>query len=263
MGYAKIRVLKKKRWTSVQSSQLKERERERKRDNPWSSLVLQSSSTIYKREVCLQGAKVELGFHHHYHCPHLPHSPPYSAIPYINHTCTSWFDCMTCFFGSIVWLYNICFASMYTLSSTYELHISNSYRVRESIEWYCLREFQKYHILFKKREGITLLLSWWGSINTTYWETWGSHTKETLSFISKAYKNSKIIVEQRAWDIALELTVLSFNCSRPKRRLQAPWLKIIWVSMKVRIIIIWRRILVWKHEYFLGVKALQQLLIHL
>ena len=226
MGYAKIRVLKKKRWTSVQSSQLKrrrrERERERKRDYPWSSLVLQSSSTIYKTEVYLQGAKVELRFHHHYHCPHLPHSPPYSAIPYINHTCTSWFDCMTCFFGSIVWLYNICFASMYTLSSTYELHISNSYRVRESIEWYCLREFQKYHILFKKREGITLLLSWWGSINTTYWETWESHTKETLSFISKAYKNSKIIVEQRAWDIALELTVLSFNCSRPKWRLRSP-----------------------------------------
>ena len=170
---------------------------------------------------------------------------------------------MTCFFRSIVWLYNICFASMYTLSSTYELHISNSYRVRESIEWYCLREFQKYHILFRKREGITLLLSWWGSINTTYWETWESHTKETLSFISKAYKNSKIIVEQRAWDIVLELTVLSFNCSRPKRRLQAPWLKVIWVSLKVRIIIIRRRILVWKHVYLLGMKALQQLLIHL
>ena len=32
MGYAKIRVLKKKRWTSVQSSQLKERERERKKE---------------------------------------------------------------------------------------------------------------------------------------------------------------------------------------------------------------------------------------
>ena len=90
-GLCKNKSIEKKRWTSVQSSQLKERERERerKRDYPWSSLVLQSSSTIYKTEVYLQGAKVELRFHHHYHCPHLPHSPPYSAIPYINHTCTS------------------------------------------------------------------------------------------------------------------------------------------------------------------------------
>jgi hypothetical protein len=35
---------------------------------------------------------------------------------YIPHTCTSWFDCMTHFSRSIVWLYNICFASMYALS---------------------------------------------------------------------------------------------------------------------------------------------------
>jgi hypothetical protein len=36
--------------------------------------------------------------------------------------------------------------------------------------------------------------------------------------------------------MALDLTVLSFNCSRPKRRLQAPWWKVIWVSLKVRIV---------------------------
>jgi hypothetical protein len=36
--------------------------------------------------------------------------------------------------------------------------------------------------------------------------------------------------------MALDLTVLSFNYSRPKRRLQVPWWKVIWVSLKVRIV---------------------------
>jgi hypothetical protein len=44
------------------------------------------------------------------------------------------------------------------------------------------------------------------------------------------------MVEQRAWDIVLDLTVLSFNCSRPKWRLKAPWLKVTWVSLKVKIV---------------------------
>jgi hypothetical protein len=54
-------------------------------------------------------------------------------------------------------------------------------------------------------------------------ETWEGHTQESLSFIWKSCKTSRIIVDQRAWDMALDSTVLSFNYSRPKWRLQAPW----------------------------------------
>ena len=57
---------------------------------------------------------------------------------------------------------------------------------------------------------------------------------ESLSFILKTCKNSKTMVEQRTRDIVLDLIILSFNCSRPIRRLEAPWLKVIWVSLKVR-----------------------------
>ena len=67
----------------------------------------------------LKRAKVELDFHHCYHHHH--------HTPFICHTCTSWFDLLTCFFGSMVWLYNKCLVSMYTLSPTYELQILNPY----------------------------------------------------------------------------------------------------------------------------------------
>ena len=50
------------------------------------------------------------------------------SSPYIiRHTCTSWFDLLICFFGSMVWLYNTCLVSMYILSPTYELQILKSY----------------------------------------------------------------------------------------------------------------------------------------
>jgi hypothetical protein len=42
-------------------------------------------------------------------------------------------------------------------------------------------------------------------------------------FYLKILQNSGIIVDQRGWDIALDLTVLSFDCLRPKWWLQAPW----------------------------------------
>jgi hypothetical protein len=45
---------------------------------------------------------------------------------------------------------------------------------------------------------------------------------EALSFSLKTYKNSEIMVEQRTLDIVLDLVVLSFNCSRPKRRPRRP-----------------------------------------
>ena len=70
------------------------------------------------RYVSPQKSKVELDFHHHcfHHCYHHHHH-----TPFIRHTCTSWFDLLICFFGSMVWLCNKCLVSMYTLSPTYEL----------------------------------------------------------------------------------------------------------------------------------------------
>ena len=44
----------------------------------------------------------------------------------------------------------------------------------------------------------------------------GSYKKESLSFILKTYKNSRIKVDRRPQDIVLDLIVLSFNYSRPK-----------------------------------------------
>ena len=40
--------------------------------------------------------------------------------------------------------------------------------------------------------------------------------KEYLSFILKICKNSKAIVHQRTRHMVLDLTILSFNCSRHK-----------------------------------------------
>ena len=83
---------------------------------------------------------------------------------------------------------------------TYELHISLSGRKRKRHNIFiALVRIHKYHI---------------------YWEIWECHTMEALSFILK--KNSRIIVEQRTWDIVLDLIILSFNYSRPKWRLRSP-----------------------------------------
>ena len=41
-------------------------------------------------------------------------SPLFSPLsPFIRHTCTSWFDLLTCFSGSMGWLCNKCLESMY------------------------------------------------------------------------------------------------------------------------------------------------------
>jgi hypothetical protein len=89
--------------------------------------------------VFLQGAKVELGFHHCHHISpfvttstylyiHHIHTPTifhHTSTTYIGpHTCTSWFDHMTHFSGSMVWLYNICLQVCMNCLPTYELHIS-------------------------------------------------------------------------------------------------------------------------------------------
>ena len=95
---------------------------------------------------------------------------------------------------------------------TYELHISLSGRKRKRHNIIiALVRIHKYHI---------------------FWENWECNTMEALNFIL----NSGIIVEQRTWDIVLDLIVLSLNCSRPKWRLRSPWLKVIWVSLKVRLV---------------------------
>jgi hypothetical protein len=106
-------------------------------------------------------------------------------------------------FGSELWLYNICIASMlfHAISIPMSSTINLSYRRERHNIIITLVRIHKYHI---------------------YWEIWECHTMKALSFILKTYKNSEIMVEQRAWDIVLDLIVLSFNCSRPKWRLRSP-----------------------------------------
>jgi hypothetical protein len=134
------------------------------------------------------------------------HSRIRLATKYIHYTSTHmhiliWLYDST-LFGSEVWLYNICIASMLfhvfflPMNST----ISLSCRERHNITIALVR-IHKYYI---------------------YWETWECHIMKALSFILKTYKNSGIMVEQRTWDIVLDLIVLFFNCSRPKRRLRSP-----------------------------------------
>ena len=98
-------------------------------------------------------------------------------IHHIPHTCTSWFHCMTQLsldplFDFTIYALQVC----YSFLPTHKLHISFSCR---------------------KRKDITSLLPWWGSTNTTYIERLEWHTMESLSFILKTYKNSRIMVEQR------------------------------------------------------------------
>ena len=84
---------------------------------------------------------------------------------------------------------------------TYELHISLSSRKRKRHNIIiALVRIHKYHI---------------------YWETWECRTMEFLSFILKTYKNFVTMVDQRTWDIVIDLIVLSFNYSRPKWRLRS------------------------------------------
>jgi hypothetical protein len=104
---------------------------------------------------------------------------------------------------------------------------------REGIILFCLSP-KILHILREERRQSTIVAL--VRIHEYHiWETWEGHTKESLSFILKILQNSGIKIDQRIWDIVLDLIVLSFNCSRLKWRLQAPWLKVIWVSLKVRI----------------------------
>jgi hypothetical protein len=140
--------------------------------------------------------------------------PPHIST-ILSHICTSWFDCMTQLSSDPSFDFTIYALQVYpNFLPTYELHINLSGRKRKRHNIFItLVRIHKYHI---------------------YWETWKYHTKKSLSFILKTYKNFKTMMEQRTWDIVLDLIVLSFNCSRPKWRLRSPWLKVIWVNLKVR-----------------------------
>jgi len=59
------------------------------------------------------------------------------------------------------------------------------------------------------------LLPWLGSRNTTK-ERFERVIQRISEFYLKIYKNSRAIVDQRTRDMVLDLTVLSFNCSRHK-----------------------------------------------
>ena len=190
--FMKIRKKVLKKWTSVQDIEnngYSDARLKKEKMNKIAHVFLQSCFQVSKeRYVFKEQNRIRL------------------ATIYIQHTSRHmhiliWLYDST-LFGYEVWLYNICIASMlYAFSlpvnSTKALVVG---RERHNIIIVLVR-IHKYHI---------------------YWETWECHTMEALSFILKTYKNSKIMVEQRTWDIMLDLIVLSFSCSRPKRRLRNP-----------------------------------------
>jgi hypothetical protein len=86
---------------------------------------------------------------------------------------------------------------------TYELHISLSIRKRKGHNIFiALVRIHKYYI---------------------YWETWECHTKESLSFILKTYKNSETMVEQRIWDIVLDHSVFQLLKTQVKAKKPHGW----------------------------------------
>jgi hypothetical protein len=96
---------------------------------------------------------------------------------------------------------------------TYELHISLSGRKRKRYNIFiALVRIHKYHI--------------YSDLRVSY--------NRSSEFYFKNLKNSRTMVEQRAWDIVLDLIILSFNCLRLKWRLRSPMVEDIGVSLKVR-----------------------------
>jgi hypothetical protein len=76
-------------------------------------------------------------------------------------------------FDFTIYALQVCFSFL----PTYELHIRLSSRKRKKHNIFiALVRIHKYHI---------------------YWHTWECHTKKSLSFILKTYKNSKTVVKQR------------------------------------------------------------------
>jgi len=122
---------------------------------------------IKKSMYPLRRAQVELDFNHCYHHHH--------HTPFIRHTCTSWFDLLACFFGSMVWLYNKCLISMYILSPTYEApDIKSLIRVGWERRQCHYALYHKYHIFWEKAYTITALVRIQKYHKKEIWE---SHTR--------------------------------------------------------------------------------------
>jgi hypothetical protein len=159
---------------------------EKKKNNNKDSPCFIAKFLSSKREIYSSRSKSRIRISHHINT-----YSPYSIHMHI----LIWLYDFT-LFGSIVWLYNIWTASMLFLVVATPMNstISLSCRKRRH-NIIDLVRIHKYHI---------------------YLEIWECHTIKALSFISENLQNSRIIVVQRAWDIVLDLIVLSFNCSRPK-----------------------------------------------
>jgi hypothetical protein len=128
------------------------------------------------------------------------------------------------------------FASMYELflSHLWAPHKPISYRVRERRHNVTL-PYTKNTTYLERREKTYTINALVRIHKYHKWETW-EVIQRNLWVLFENLQNSRIMVDQRARNMALDLTILSFNCSRPKWWLQAPWWKVIWVSLKVTIV---------------------------
>jgi len=146
----------------------------------------------------LKRAKVELDIHHYYDHHH--------HTSFIRHTCTSWFDLLTCFFGSMVWLCNKCLVSMYILPPTYELQISNLIRVGWEKRQCHYALYHKYYIFWEKAYTITAL------VRIQKYHKRAERVIQGISeFYLKIYKNSRAIAdqEQETWHLARPFYLLT------------------------------------------------------
>jgi hypothetical protein len=139
-------------------------------------------------------------------------------------------------FGSEVWLYNICIASMlfHALINSDELHISPSEGRRHNII-HCLGEDPQIpHI----------------------WETWKCHTMNLLVLFWKLIKTLELWLNKELEIWCLTWSFYLSTAHDPSESLKAPWLKVIRVSLKSdRWISIQGRIPYWMYVYSWGVKT--------
>jgi hypothetical protein len=97
-------------------------------------------------------------------------------IPYIPYTCISWFDYITCFSRSMVWLCNKCLQVCFSCLSTYELHISllDVGWEREGIMLLFLNT--KNSIYLERREKAYTINALVRIQKYHKWKTWEGHT---------------------------------------------------------------------------------------
>ena len=154
---------------------------ERKEKENVEHLILLKSFKEQKK-VCIPSKeqKVKLDFHHCYHHHH--------HTPFICHTCTSWFDLLTCFSRSMVWLCNkclVCISCLPPMSSRYQSLI----RVGSERRQYHYASYHKYYILWEKAYTITAL------VRTKKYhkrENWESHTRNFWVLFWKSTKTPEL-----------------------------------------------------------------------